>query len=109
MFQSCIDGWFYGGGPFYRPLYPLEPDVSQGPPGLSGGKPVLGPPRNSTTVDYVIMCKIEVKQEESEQSEVDGMKEEAGSMHRWAATRRKQGRTRVTTDEDWGGPSGFYL
>ena len=37
------------GGPFRGPLYPLKPDVSRGPLGLSGGPGPPGPPHNSTT------------------------------------------------------------
>ena len=39
----------FRGGLLEAPLYPLKPDVSRGPPGLSGGPGPLGPPRNSTT------------------------------------------------------------
>ena len=45
---NYVDGWFQG-GLLEAPLYPLQPGVSRGPPGLSGGAGPLGPPRNSTT------------------------------------------------------------
>ena len=37
-------------GLLQAPLNPLKTDVSQGPPGLSGGPGPLGPHRNSTTI-----------------------------------------------------------
>jgi len=39
------------GGLLQAPLNPLKTDVSQGPPGLSGGPGLLGPHRNSTTAN----------------------------------------------------------
>jgi len=42
MLQSWIDGRFHA-GLLQAPLYPLKPDVSWGPPGLSGRGQTPGP------------------------------------------------------------------